>query len=187
MVVSRQLDPGSYVTPGTSTSIVTIADLDHLDVVLNVGSPDLPMIHAGDPVQILIDAYPGRVFRGAVNRIAGGVDPATRTVQVEVDIANPGHLLRPGMYATTRLSAGSRMALMVPLSAVQTLGTQHYVWLVDSGKVSQQSVDVGQATGESVEITGGLQPTDTIIVRGADLVRQGQQVRTAPATSPGTP
>jgi multidrug efflux pump subunit AcrA (membrane-fusion protein) len=48
-------------------------------------------------------------------------------------------------------------------------------------------VDVGQATGESVEITGGLQPTDTIIIRGADLVRQGQQVRTAPATSPGTP
>jgi cobalt-zinc-cadmium efflux system membrane fusion protein len=187
VVVSRQLDPGAYVTPGTSTSIMTIADMDHLDVVLNVGSPDLPMIHAGDPVQILIDAYPDRVFTGVVNRIAGGVDPMTRTVQVEVDIANPQHLLRPGMYATTRLSAGTRQALVVPLSAVQTLGTQHYVWLVDNGKVSQQYVDVGQATGESVEITGGLQPTDTIIVRGADLVRQGQQVRTAPATSPGTP
>lgn|GEM_PF-331077 len=187
VVVSRQLDPGAYVAPGTSTSIMTIADLDHLDVVLNVGSPDLPMIHPGDPVQILIDAYPGRVFTGVVNRIAGGVDPTTRTVQVEVDIANPQRLLRPGMYATTRLSAGVRQALVVPLSAVQTLGTQHYVWVVGDGKVSQQYVDVGQATGESVEITGGLQPTDTIIVRGADLVRQGQQVRTAPATSPGTP
>jgi cobalt-zinc-cadmium efflux system membrane fusion protein len=145
------------------------------------------MIHAGDPVQILIDAYPDRVFTGVVNRIAGGVDPMTRTVQVEVDIANPQHLLRPGMYATTRLSAGTRQALVVPLSAVQTLGTQHYVWLVDNGKVSQQYVNVGQATGESVEITGGLQPTDTIVVGGADLVRQGQQVRTSPAVSPGTP
>ncbi|MHB8733423.1 MAG: efflux RND transporter periplasmic adaptor subunit [bacterium] len=187
VVVSRQLDPGAYVTPGTSTSIVTIADLDHLDVVLNVGSPDLPMIHQGDPVQIQIDAYPGRVFKGVVSRIAGGVDPTTRTVQVAVDIANPQHLLRPGMYATTLLSAGSRQALVVPLSAVQTLGTQHYVWLVENGKTVQQNVDVGQATGESVEITGGLQPSDTVIFRGADLVRQGQAVRTAPAASTGTP
>jgi multidrug efflux pump subunit AcrA (membrane-fusion protein) len=187
VVVSRQLDPGSYVTPGTSTSIVTIADLDHLDVVLNVGSPDLPMIHKGDPVEILIDAYPGRVFRGVVNRMAGGVDPTTRTVQVEVDIANPQHLLRPGMYATTRLSAGTRRALVVPLSAVQTLGTQHYVWLVESGKAVQQYVDVGQATGESVEITGGLEASQTVIFRGADLVRQGQQVRTSPAAPPATP
>ena len=184
VVVSRQLDPGSYVTPGTSTSIVTIADLDHLDVVLNVGSPDLPMIHTGGPVRVLIDAYPGRVFSGAVNRIAGGVDPTTRTVQVEVDIANPQHLLRPGMYATAQLSAGARMAFVVPLSAVQTLGTQHYVWLVENGKAAQHYVDVGQATGEDVEITGGLRPGDTVIFRGADLVRQGQPVRSAPAGTP---
>lgn len=187
VVVSRQLDPGAYVTPGTSTSIMTIADLNNLDVVLNVGSPDMPMIHAGDPVRIAVDAYPGRVFKGAVNRIAGGVDPTTRTVQVEVDIANPEHLLRPGMYATVQLSAGSRQALVVPLSAVQSFGTQHYVWFVEDGKAVQQYVDVGQTTGEVVEITGGLQPTDTLIFRGADLVRQGQPVRTAPAGSTGTP
>jgi len=187
VVVSRQLDPGAYVAPGTSTSILTIADLDHLDVVLNVGSPDLPMIHKGDPVKILIDAYPGRVFTGAVNRIAGGVDPTTRTLQVEVDIANPQQMLRPGMYATVQLSAGTRQALVVPLSAVQTLGAQHYVWVVEDEKVRQQNVDVGQATGESVEITGGLAPSDTVIFRGADLVRQGQQVRTSPAASAGTP
>lgn len=187
VVVSRQLDPGSFVTPGTSTSILTIADLDHLDVVLNVGSPDLPMIRKGDPVKILIDAYPGRVFPGAVNRIAGGVDPMTRTVQVEVDIDNPQHLLRPGMYATVQLSAGVRQALVVPLSAVQSIGTQHYVWLVHEGKAVQQYVDVGQATGEVVEITGGLEPSDTVIIRGADLVRQNQPVRTAVTPPAGTP
>lgn len=180
VVVSRQLDPGAYVTPGTSTSIMTIADLDHLDVILNVGEPDLPMIHKGDPVQITVDAYPGRVFSGVVSRMAGGVDPATRTVQVEVDIPNPGHLLRPGMYATVLLTAGTRESLVVPLTAVQTLGGQHYVWLVDDGRVSQQNVTVGQTTGEVVEITGGLDVSQTIVIRGTDLVRQGQQVRAAP-------
>lgn len=187
VVVSRQLDPGAYVTPGTSTSIVTIADLDHLDVVVNAGEADLPLVHKGDPVKIAVDAYPGRVFTGVVTRIAGGVDPTTRTVQVEIDIPNPGHLLRPGMYATTQLSAGTRLALVVPLSAVQTLSGQHYVWLVEDGKVTTQNVDVGQATGESVEITSGLDPTQTIITSGVDLVRQGQSVRTtatAPAATP---
>ncbi|HLW46239.1 MAG TPA: efflux RND transporter periplasmic adaptor subunit [bacterium] len=187
VVVSRQLDPGAYVTPGTSTSIVTIADLDHLDVVLNSGEATLPMLHQGDPVQVTVDAYPGQVFRGVISRIAGGVDPTTRTIQVEVDIPNPAHLLRPGMYATAQLSAGSRQSFVVPLTAVQTLGTQHYVWVIEDGKASQQNVNVGQATGEVVEITGGLQPTDTVVVSGVDLVRQGQPVRTAPAAAAGTP
>lgn len=187
VVVSRQLDPGAYVTPGTSTSILTISDLNHLDVVLNAGEEVLPMLHKGDPVRITVDAYPGRVFSGVVNRIAGGVDPTTRTVQVEVDIPNPGNLLRPGMYATTQLSAGARRALVVPLSALQSAGTQHYVWTVEHGTVSEQPVTVGEATGEVVEVTGGLAPGDTIVVRGADLLRQGQQVRTAPASAAGTP
>jgi HlyD family secretion protein len=187
VVVSRQLDPGAYVTPGTSTSILTIADLDHLDVVLNVGEPDMPLLHKGDPVKITVDAYPGRIFSGVVNRIAGGVDPTTRTVQVEVDIPNPGHLLRPGMYATTQLSGGARSALVVPLAAVQTLGQQHYVWVVEDSKVTQQNVTVGEATGDVVEITSGLHPTDTIVIRGADIVRQGQTVRTSSSTADGTP
>ncbi len=187
VVVSRALDPGAYVTPGASTAILTIADLDSLDVVVNAGEADLPVIHKGDPVKISVDAYPGRAFTGVVSRIAGGVDPTTRTVQVEIDIPNPGHLLRPGMYATTQLSAGTQQALVVPLSALQTLGGEHYVWVVENGTVNEQSVTVGRATGEVVEITGGLAPEDTIVVRGADLVRAGQQVQTAPATGPATP
>jgi multidrug efflux pump subunit AcrA (membrane-fusion protein) len=187
VVVSRQLDPGAYVTPGTSTSIVTIADLDHLDVILNAGESLLPMLHQGDPVQITVDAYPGRVFSGVISRVAGGVDPTTRTVQVEIDFQNPQHLLRPGMYATTVLSAGVRQSLVLPLSAVQTLGAKHYVWVVENEKVRQQNVDVGEATGESVEITGGLNPSDVVVIRGADLVRQGQPVRTVPAAAPATP
>ncbi len=182
VVVSRQLDPGAYVTPGTSTPILTIADIDHLDVLVPISEADLPAVHRGDPVQIRVDAYPTRVFRGVVTRMAGGVDPATRTLQVEIDIANPGRLLRPGMYATAQLAAGTQPALVVPLSALTTVGGQSYVWVVTDGKVSQQPVTVGRATGDAVEITGGITPHDTIVVRGTDLVRQGQQVRAVPAS-----
>lgn len=181
VVVSRTLDPGAFVAPGTSTPILTIADLDRLDVVVNVTEADLGLVHRGVPATVRVDAYPGRTFRGVVSRIAGGVDPVTRTVQVEVDLANPGHLLRPGMYATVDLMAGSQRALVVPLSALVTVGTQHYVWLVVENRVTQQPVTIGRATGDLVEVTSGLSPQDLIVVRGTDLVREGQAIRGVPA------
>ncbi len=181
VVVSRSLDPGAYVTPGTSTPIVTLADLDQIDVIVNVTEVQIANIQRGAPVQIIIVAYPDRTFRGVVNRIAGGVDPATRTVQVEIDITNPGHLLRPGMYATAQLSAGAdRDVLVVPLGALVTVGNQHFVWVVKDNAVSKHPVTIGRATGEVVEITSGLTEGDQIVARGADLVREGQRVRAVP-------
>jgi len=181
IVVSRSLDPGAYVTPGTSTPIVTMADLDQTEVTVNVTEVQIAAIQRGAPVSITVDAYPGRTFEGKVTRIAGGADQATRTVQVEIDIANPGHLLRPGMYATAQLSAGTdKDVLVVPLGALVSVGDQHFVWVVKDGKVNRHPVTVGRATGEVVEVTAGLTEDDQIIVRGTDLVREGQPVRPVP-------
>jgi len=160
IVVSRSLDPGAYVAPGTSTPILTIADLDQINVTVNVTEVQIAAIQRGAPAQVTVDAYPDRTFRGTVSRIAGGADPITRTVQVEIDIANPGHLLRPGMYATAQLSAGAdKDVLVVPLGALVTVGDQHFVWVVKDSAVTQQPVTVGRA---------------------ADLVREGQRVRAVP-------
>ncbi len=182
VVVSRALDPGAYVTPGTSTPILTIADLDHLNVIVHIAESEIPAVHQADPAPIRVDAYPDRVFPGVVSRIAGGVDPVTRTVQVEIDVPNPERLLRPGMYAAVELSAETQRALVVPLSALVTVGSQHYVWVVTDDKVSQRSVTVGRATGEVVEVTSGIGESDLIVVRGTDLVRDGQPVRSAPVS-----
>ncbi|TMI89832.1 MAG: efflux RND transporter periplasmic adaptor subunit [Bacillati bacterium ANGP1] len=181
IVVSRSLDPGAYVAPGTSTPILTIADLDQINVTVNVTEVQIAAIQRGAPAQVTVDAYPDRTFRGTVSRIAGGADPITRTVQVEIDIANPGHLLRPGMYATAQLSAGAdKDVLVVPLGALVTVGDQHFVWVVKDSAVTQQPVTVGRATGEVVEVTAGLSEGDQIVARGADLVREGQRVRAVP-------
>lgn len=181
IVVSRSLDPGAYVTPGTSTPIVTIADLDQIAVLVNVTEVQIASIHRGAPVRVTVDAYADRTFDGKVSRIAGGADPATRTVQVEIDIANPGQLLRPGMYATAQLSAGAdKDVLVVPLGALVAVGSQHFVWAVKDDKASRRQVTIGRATGDVVEVTNGISGSDQIIARGADLVREGQRVRAAP-------
>jgi RND family efflux transporter MFP subunit len=136
------------------------------------------MIHRGAPVSLTVDAFPGRVFTARVSRLAGGVDPQTRTLPVEIDIDNPGHVLRPGMYATATVNAGSQRALVVPLTAIVTVGTENYVWAVADGRTTQRQVTVGRETGAIVEITSGLTTADTIVFRGSDQVREGQVVKT---------
>jgi HlyD family secretion protein len=181
IVVSRSLDPGAYVTPGTSTPILQIADLDQIDVLVNVTEVQMASLRVGAPVQIQVDAYPDRTFRGRVSRIAGGIDPMTRTVQAEIDIPNPGHLLRPGMYATASLAAGEDTnVLVVPLAALVTVGDQRAVWVVTDNVAHQRPVGVGRPVGDQVEITSGLSDGDLIVARGVDLVRDGQRVQGVP-------
>jgi membrane fusion protein (multidrug efflux system) len=180
IVVGRSLDPGAYVAPGGGIPILVIADLDRIAVGVGVPEADLPAIRKGAPAQIGVDAFPARVFRGAVSRIAGGVDPETRTLQVEIDVDNADHALRPGMYARVRLTGAPRRALTAPLAAVATVADQSYLWVVQHGIASRRAVTTGAAGAGVVEITGGVGPDEAIIVRGAEQVRAGAAVRVAP-------
>lgn len=180
VVISRTLDPGAYVAPGSSTPIITIADLDHLNALVNIAAPDLPVVRVGEQVAMTVDSYPGQTFAGTLTRIAGGADPQTRTVQAEIVLRNPGRLLRPGMYATVSIAAGSRQTLTVPLSALVSIGAQHFVWLVQGDKVTQRSVTIGQTSGDVVELANGLTEADEVVVRGIELLREGQTIRGVP-------
>lgn len=180
VVIKRNLDPGAYVTAAASVPIVTIADLSQINVIVNVTEAQMAAVRPGNSVQVTVDAYPGRTFHGVVSRTAGGVDPDTRTLQVEIDIPNPDHLLRPGMYATVALTAGHREALVIPLGAMVTVGNQQFVWAVRDGTAARQFVTIGQATGDSVEVTSGLSVDDLVVVRGTDLVRDGAPVTAVP-------
>ena len=181
IVVSRSLDPGAYVTTSGGTPILSIADLDNVAVLVNVTEADMGVLRRGAKAEIGVDAFPNRMFHGTVARIAGGVDPDSRTVQVEVELNNSDHALRPGMYARVRLAGAARRTFVVPLSALVIVGGQQFVWVVADGKVSQRAVTIGTTTASVVEITSGVKPGETIVFRGTEQVREGGAVRTAPA------
>ena len=181
IVVSRSLDPGAYVTTSGGTPILSIADLENVAVLVNVTEADMGVLRRGAKAEIGVDAFPNRMFHGTVARIAGGVDPDSRTVQVEVELNNSDHALRPGMYARARLAGAARRAFVVPLSALVIVGGQQFVWVVADGKVSQRAVTIGTTTASVVEITSGVKPGETIVFRGTEQVREGGAVRTAPA------
>jgi RND family efflux transporter MFP subunit len=183
IVVSRSLDSGALVSAGGSTPIVSIADLDVVAVVVNVAEASMSTLRRGSTAVIGVDAFPGRVFKGRVGRIAGGVDTDTRTVQVEIDVENKDHALLPGMYARVKLSGPPREARVVPLSALVTVSGQQYVWVVVDGKVARRAVKIGATTASVVEIVSGVEPDETIVFRGTEMVREGGAVRTPAARS----
>ncbi|MFW6159154.1 MAG: efflux RND transporter periplasmic adaptor subunit, partial [Planctomycetota bacterium] len=111
IVVKRHADEGQYVRTGSS--IYTIADLNHLWVMLDAYETDLPWLHYGQEVQFIAKGYPGETFVGKIAFISPVVDDETRTVRVRVNVPNPGMKLKPDMFVEgivkSKLATGGRV------------------------------------------------------------------------------
>ena len=135
-VTKKFLDPGAVVSALTST-LFTLMDLDQMKIIINVLEQDIPRVTMGLEASVTVDAYPGKTFSGKVSKFAQAVDLATRTMAVEVDIPNPGHLLHPGMFATVTLTVGKHGdALTLPTQALMKddQGTFVYVARQDTAR-----------------------------------------------------
>src|SRR5262249_17039688 len=98
VVVQRRLDSGALVGPPGGGSVLTIARTDTLRVFITVGERDANAVSVGQDAHVELDALPGKSFGGKVVRLAPAFDPTTRTLEAEVQLANPDGELRPGMY-----------------------------------------------------------------------------------------
>ena len=96
-IVRRNVDNGSLLSP--STPVVTLVHLETLKVVANVLEKDISLVKIGMKVKVLTEAYPDKPFEGTIVRINKALDLATRTLQAEINVPNPGRLLKPGMFA----------------------------------------------------------------------------------------
>jgi RND family efflux transporter MFP subunit len=120
---------------------------------------------------------PGQVFRGPVTRTAGALDPATRALLVEIDLPNPKHVLKPGMYVTATLSLEQHLnALALPPTAVLAADGGKSVFVVADGKARRVPVRTGLDDGVWLEVTSGLSGDEDIVVVGKDGLREGQAV-----------
>ena len=108
-VAEKRLEVGASVsaqaaaTSNASIAILMLQDIDPVKVQVEVPERDVPRVRPGNAVRVTSDAYPGRRFSGRVARVVHALDPRTRTMGIEVDIPNPEHLLKPGMYARVEL------------------------------------------------------------------------------------
>ncbi len=180
VVTKRLADPGTFVrsaAAGAGTPLLRLARTDRLRLVMDVAEPDVPFVEVGTPVDVQVPALGGEPLRAAVARIAGGLDPATRTMRVEVDLENTGGRLLPGMYAHAILRiVADRQAMVIPSVALRSRGTTTYV-LVAEGEVAKE-VEVGVARDDGVwaVVASGLAGGEQVITSATSTVAPGVPV-----------
>jgi RND family efflux transporter MFP subunit len=147
-----------------------------------VPEPEVPFIKNGVPARVTVEELPGRTFTGSVTRFAHALDPATKTMLTEIEIANPTGELRPGAYANVQLELeGKQNALLVPVTALLTEKAGTSVFTVLDGKAKKTPVQVGFNDGTNVEIVGGIREDQAVILLGKQTLNDGQSVNVAEA------
>jgi multidrug efflux pump subunit AcrA (membrane-fusion protein) len=177
------LDKGARVnppdpSPSMGTALVRIVNMDTVEVVVNVIEKDLSKIKRGQQAKIKVDAYPEKVFNGKITLVSPTVDPMTRTASVEISFPNPGHQLRPGMFAEAGIIIREADdAILIPAYAVLEKSDTRKVLTVVGGKAMSKRIELGVDQGDLVEVKDGLEVGDTLIVAGHHKISSGDPVR----------
>jgi cobalt-zinc-cadmium efflux system membrane fusion protein len=160
--------------------IVTVTQLDKVAAALRVFERDVGRIRTGGSVDIQVQAYPGRAFRGTIGFVGDILDPVTRTLQARVDLDNSDGALKPGMTAQALLTlpAGPQ-ELWIPVEAVQPHEGGRMVFVaVAARRFQPRPVSVGDERGGFVPIIAGVAADTPVVVRGA-LALRGELERRA--------
>ncbi len=187
-VADVEVVAGEHVTPGTE--LFTVVDLDPIKVEVQVLEAELGWLSEGRRAEVRFAAYPGEIFTGRVETINPVVDPATRTGRVTVLLPNPGHRIKPGMYAEVALDAEALPdRILVPRSAILERGegrrrTMLFVYEEDAqerGLAKWRYVTTGRENETSVEIVPGgegmVEPGETVLVDGHHYLAHDTPVR----------
>ncbi len=187
VITKRNVDPGALINAGsTGTSgpreMFDIARTDPLRVFVSVPQAYSPAIHAGVPAVITLQEFPGEKFSAAVARTAEAIDPTTRTLLTEVDVPNKDGRLLPGSFGEVHFKPNIDVdKVTIPVNAMLFRREGPQVAVVGSdGKVQLRRITIGRDYGTRLEIVGGVNVNDRVIVNPSDSVEDGQQVRVAP-------
>jgi cobalt-zinc-cadmium efflux system membrane fusion protein len=174
IVVERNVLVGQEVRADQATPLLTISSLDSVWVLADAYEQDLGMVAEGDPVTIRVPAYPGETFAGKVQHIGEVVDPATRTVKARCVAANPGHRLKPEMFAKVDVqNTSGHKFITVPAKAILNEGDKTLVIVATEGNVFRaRRVDVGPESDGHVRILGGLTPGEKVVTEGAIFMKR---------------
>jgi membrane fusion protein (multidrug efflux system) len=180
VVTERNVHPGALVGPSSdaATPMLRIVDSRQLRLVVPVPEAYTAQMTPGTAIPFTVAAYPGQTFSGKVARMARAVDVTTRTMAVELDVANGDGRLTPGTFCQVRWPVRrSGPSLFVPSASVATTTDRTFVIRVRNGRTEWVDVRTGLTSGALVEVFGDLRAGDEIAGRGTDELRPGTDVR----------
>ncbi len=178
VITLRNIDTGALVTEG-STLLFRIAQTDRLRTYVNVPQADAPGVHVGASATLKIPDLPSAAFKGTVTRTASALDPATRTLLVEVQVPNETGKLLPGMYSEVYFTTPRvQPPLIIRGDALVVRGAGNFVAVADNSDiVHYRSIDVGRDYGDRLEVLGGVTKGERVVISPGDSVREGTKVK----------
>ena len=187
-VLERLVETGEMVTTmfvgetGAKSSVVSLADLNDLQVEVDISQTEFARVSLGQPCAVVPDAFPDRRYRAVVAEIAPQANRQKATVQVKVQVKNPDAYLRPEMNARVsfedpRAGQASVRQLLAPRSALFQADGKSAVMAVENGRAVIKPVTAGEEMGGSVRIASGLNGDETLVVGSPAALKSGQRLR----------
>src|SRR6266849_1413538 len=185
VLIKRNTDIGALINAGNSGSnqeLFVVAQIDPIRVYVDVPEVDAPAVRRGLGATVELPSLPGEHFSGTVARTADVIDPVTRTLRTEIDVPNPKGQLFPGSYAQVRFAVHVQAArISVPVNALLFRAEGPRAVVVGSdNKTHLKAVIIGKDYGTDVEILGGLDPSESIVVNPSDSLEDGEKVQATP-------
>ncbi|MFN7947982.1 MAG: efflux RND transporter periplasmic adaptor subunit [Blastocatellia bacterium] len=174
-VKEKHVARGAYVAIGNR--IVTLVRINPLRLRADIPESSAAAVRVGQTMTLTTEALPGRTFTGKVARIGASLDEKTRALTVEATVANPGNVLRPGMFAKSQLILQQRgAAIMVPQNAIARIAGLTKVFVIENGKAVEHLVKTGVTDGSLIEITEGVKEGDKLATSNLDRLQTGSVV-----------
>jgi len=179
VITRRNVEVGDLVD-SSGKALFMLTQMDPLRIYVNVPQSYAQLVRAGQKVVVTQAELRGRTFTGEVARSAGAIDPATRTMQVEINLPNRDGALLPGAYVQVDLPLAGARTLVVPTNVLLFRGEGTRVALVDgASRVRLKAVTLGRNLGESIEVLGGIADGDRLVVNPSDSLAEGDSVAVA--------
>jgi RND family efflux transporter MFP subunit len=180
-ITKRNTDIGALINAGNSGSnqeLFVVAQISPIRVYVDVPEIYSSSVRPGQPARVELPAFPGQQFSGKVARTADAIDPGTRTLRTEIDIPNRDGRLFPGSYAQVHFAATvTTVRMSVPVNALLFRAEGPRAAVVGGdGKVHLKPVVIGRDYGTDVEILGGIDTSESIVLNPSDSLEDGQEV-----------
>jgi RND family efflux transporter MFP subunit len=183
VITKRNVDVGDLIDAGggAGRTMFVLSQTDPLRVYVNVPQTYAQHVKAGQKVTVTQSELLGQTFEGEVARTAAAIDTASRTMQVEITLANKGGVLMPGAYVQVQLPLQASQTLTIPTNALMIRGEGMRVAVVDAEKrIHLRPIKIGRNYGERVEVLEGVGTADEVVLNPQDSLSDGDQVAVAP-------
>lgn len=178
-VAEKSVEVGEFISPNTpNTKIATIVRTSTLRLRIDIPEQEVGKIATGQGISAQTSAYPDRNFAGRIVRISPSLNQQARTLTVEAEVQNTEGLLKPGQFATVRITqTRPEPAVMIPVSAVRTDGTVNRVFLIKDGVAREQLVQLGLLENDMIQVKSGVVEGDILAASNLNLLRDGILVK----------